>query len=292
MNPVDGSIVIFEGAGHVWSAISRGYDHPSAHVIAEPYRGPRCERAPLTSVRIGFLGCIQRRAPLVEKRRILAVYTPWRIAAVRWERIPEPVRRLALEAGADMIGLTGSYSIGCERADSDVDLVLYSRDPIDIAERLRDAARRRIIKQCSPERVLSKRRGRPDYSVSLKHITASRTESCVEGVPYTLRILRSPEGRPCEALSSKRVYAGKARLFAVLHSRDPDRILIPARYELEPVRARPSWIIGERVILESFRTRYSDIESGRYYIEGEIFIEDDGTVTVSPDIWGGVWLEK
>ncbi|MCE4627935.1 MAG: nucleotidyltransferase domain-containing protein [Desulfurococcales archaeon] len=292
MSPIDGSIVVFTALGHVWTAISRGYDHPSTHIVAEPYRGPRCERAPPASVERRLLGCIQRLAPLVERRSVLAVYDPWRIASALWDRIPEPIRGLALEVGADMVGLTGSYAVGCEREGSDVDVVLYSRDPADLALRLREALRLGVIRQCSPERVISKRRGRPDYSSSLQHVMRSVTESCVEGVPYTLRILREPVGRQCEAWHARRIHAGRARLSAVLRSHDPDRILVPARYELEPLRASPRWILGERIILESFRTRYSDLESGSYYIEGEIFIEEDGTVTVSPDLWGGVWLES
>ena len=277
---VDGFIIRYVWHGHVSLAYARGYEHPAGGIIAEP-RGPA---PPPTRI-----PCIGRRATLIPLSRIVSVVSPWMAWKIALERgeIPAAIRLLAEELGGSLVGLTGSRALGRSRASSDYDILMVPDDPWEAHKSLRALQRRGIVRQCSVERILSKRRGRSDIGVDPSHVDASPVESCIKGTPYTLRLLRRSRPRLCEHWEQRYVTLGRTRIEAMVASEGPESILVPARYRIRALRGP---IRGENLVLETWRTRYMNLAPGRYTLAGDLILDTRrGSLILSPDLWGGVW---
>ncbi len=292
--PGEGTIVEYSIGGLIGYGYVKGYIQPPGKLVIQPYRMVGCLKSTLPILR-SHLPCIAlgRSVPLLDVNRILRILSPWRAYRDLKHKLPGGIIELLNILEPDLRGITGSWALGCEGPNSDVDILVYSKDPEVLSERLLKLQHRGIIKQCSLERVKRKRLGRNDFSLSDYHILRSPVESCIDGTPYTLRVLREPYSRLCEPYEPGSVLLGQAEVIVDLKSEEPDNILVPSRYRatvLSVSNSRFTWLSGRQTVIESWRTRYSFLESGRYLIRGELFIDiNTGGLKITPDFVGGVW---
>ena len=285
---VDGCIVSLSVNGSVLYAYVKGYLHPGNALIVQPYRTPDCRSPP--SIPMKYVDCIGRKAHVADYSAVIGVFEPSSALDRAYERLPNPIKEMLDRAPVEWAGLTGSYAVGCEGRESDVDLIVYSRDPERLLEWLQRERCRGIIGQCKLQRVMNKRKGRRDYAITPQHINSSLVENCYRGVPYTLRILRTLSPRHCMKRSPIQVPLGVVRVKVRLEADPVESLLTPARYKLKNASGNGALKAGDSIILESFRTRYAGLRSGNYIVEGELFLDvENGLFIISPDLAGGVW---
>ena len=278
---VDGTLVHYSLGGLTGWAYIRGYEHPPGHIVVEPRRGsPEPPRR--------MLRCIGREAPLLQLSRAVAILSPWRAWNV-W-RDAMPLRFVeALESLPVMrLGLTGSTVLGLRENASDFDIIVVPENLEALYNELLRMKEKNIIEQCQYNRILAKRRRRQDIGVDPKHVASSLVESCLHGVPYTLRVLRAGRAVPCEPLHQSTVNLGRATLRLWLEPEEPwEAIAVPARYTAELLA--PETGLPRRLVMESWRTRYAGLAPGVYIVSGELRLTSGGVAVISPDHGGGVW---
>ncbi|MCE4624673.1 MAG: nucleotidyltransferase domain-containing protein [Desulfurococcales archaeon] len=285
---VDGCIVVLSVSGSILYAYVKGYLHPDHALVVQPYRAPDCRSPPSMPVR--YVDCIGRSVHMARYSSVVEVFEPGSALAGAYERLPDPIKEMLDKAPVDWAGLTGSYAVGCEGRESDVDLIVYSREPERLLGWLQRERGRGVVRQCKPQRVISKRRDRRDYAITPQHVISSLVESCYRGVPYTLKILRRLSPRHCMERSPIQIPLGRVRIRADLEADPVESILTPARYRLENASGSRVLKDGDTVFLESFRTRYAGLRSGSYIVEGELFLDvENNFFIISPDLAGGVW---
>jgi hypothetical protein len=286
---VEGSIALYQFGSEFIYGLVKGYHHPSNALIIFPYRHPSTCKPRVNIVTYDtyykWLPCIGRFAPVIDLNEIINCITPWK--ALEFTELDSKIKEFINILVPDKVGITGSRAVGCNSPSSDLDLVLFSSEPSELAKTLRKLKKSGVISQCSPGRVKRKRVDRRDFSYSEIHINNSVVESCYKGVPFTLRILRETKCTFCDRLSIEIVPLGRVEFEARLIPEDPESIMVPSRYLLEPLKP---FDLGGQLYMESWRTRYADLPPGRYLIRGELmFMLRDNLLFISPDFNGGVW---
>lgn len=278
---VDGALVHYSIDGLVGWAYVRGYEHPTGYIVVEPRHGS-------PKIRETMLHCIGRRASLLPLSRVLSIISPWRAWKVWRDTIPRRLVEVLESLPLRKLGLTGSTALGMRGATSDYDIIIVPEDLETLYRELVLLKKRGYIGQCQADRVLAKRVMRKDVGVDPKHILSSLVESCLYGIPYTLRILRRETGTPCEPLELKMVVLGRVMLKLRLEPEAPwEGIAVPARYRATPLARSTRW--PSKLVVEAWRTRYTGLAPGEYIVRGLLRLSRDGVLVISPDLNGGVW---
>lgn len=265
--PFEGWLLRDAVSGSYW--VVKGYEHPSDRLIVVPYRasagGPAVPE---------YLPCIGRTA-LTVRRDLVEAIDP--VKALRSASLPGEVHELLDRLGSQWAGLTGSYAINAQGPTSDVDLLVYSERASDLYGALRDLRADGLIGECNQEiRYLKEKDSFARSEFLLLH-PLKLLDSCYKGVPYTLRILRAAEERPC---SSRFTSLGFVTLRGSLKGLEP--YMTPARYVLS------SSGVGE-VYLVSWRTRYQELPDGVYLVRGLLQRDENmGSLYLVPDLGGYV----
>jgi len=265
--PFEGWLLRDAVSGSYW--VVKGYEHPSDRLIVVPYRasagGPAVPE---------YLPCIGRTA-LTVRRDLVDAIDP--VRALRSASLPGEVHELLDRLGSQWAGLTGSYAINAQGPTSDVDLLVYSERAADLYGALRDLRADGLIGECNQEiRYLKEKDSFARSEFLLLH-PLKLLDSCYKGVPYTLRILRAAEERPC---SSRFTSLGFVTLRGSLKGLEP--YMTPARYVLS------SSGVGE-VYLLSWRTRYQELPDGVYLVRGLLQRDENmGSLYLVPDLGGYV----
>ncbi len=260
------------GLDAVW--LVKGYEHPEWGYVAVPYRigGSRLGLGEAFSLACQYgycrrLDCMPRRVPVLPAGHIVQAVDPEEALRARLRDLPPQARELVEILGPGGLGLTGSWAIMGEGPESDVDLVAYNPG---VYGALEDLAEEGLIRDCPRLLERDGRRG-------VRRAGRRLLDSCYRGVPYTLRILRERGPLPCRC---RRTSIGQVE--GVLVVVGGEGHLTPARYQA----IAPG--LG-RVVLESWRTRYHELQPGVYRVRGLAF-EDEclGYTVISPDIGGGL----
>ncbi len=265
--PFEGWLLRDAVSGSYW--VVKGYEHPSDRLIVVPYRasagGPAIPE---------YLPCIGRTA-LTVRRDLVEAIDP--VRALRSASLPGEVHELLDRLGSQWAGLTGSYAINAQGPTSDVDLLVYSERASDLYGALRDLRADGLIGECNQEiRYLKEKDSFARSEFLLLH-PLKLLDSCYKGVPYTLRILRAAEERPC---SSRFTSLGFVTLRGSLKGLEP--YMTPARYVLS------SSGVGE-MYLVSWRTRYQELPDGVYLVRGLLQRDENmGSLYLVPDLGGYV----
>jgi Uncharacterized protein conserved in archaea len=265
--PFEGWLLRDAVSGSYW--VVKGYEHPSDRLIVVPYRasagGPAVPE---------YLPCIGRTA-LTVRRDLVEAIDP--VRALRSASLPGEVHELLDRLGSQWAGLTGSYAINAQEPTSDVDLLVYSERASDLYGALKDLRADGLIGECNQEiRYLKEKDSFARSEFLLLH-PLKLLDSCYKGVPYTLRILRAAEERPC---SSRFTSLGFVTLRGSLKGLEP--YMTPARYVLS------SSGVGE-VYLVSWRTRYQELPDGVYLVRGLLQRDENmGSLYLVPDLGGYV----
>ncbi len=254
----------------VW--LVRGYEHPPGRLIVAPYRHGTSRYGTRQVLRPEFLECTGRTV-LTIRRGEGQLIDP--SEALRRASIPLQVRELIDVIDPDWSGLTGSYAIGLQRPDSDVDILVFSPKPHAIYKALGDLKERGLIADCRQDLRYAKERDSFTYEEFLALHPLKLLDSCYKGVPYTLRILRLIDERPCE---SRFTPLGWIRVVGRVMG--TESYLTPAVYEVE----------GDfRLYLMTWRTRYQELPRGKYLISGLLQRDEvKGSLYVVPDLGGYV----
>ncbi len=273
---LEGYIIEYSRLGDRVFFMVKGYEHPEGYYITVPYRTARYRiEDPYEWLRgaapwmLSRVDCMPREVPLLPRASASTCIDPARALELRWSSLPAQAKRLLNALDFEWAGLTGSWALGFESRQSDVDLLLYGPS---VYEYVVEAYERGILRPCGArgDRLAGRAVGLEDlYSVKL-------VEACTGGLRVTLRILRSLEPQPCRRRRPLGVVRGVVELVDVGES-----YLVPARY-----KAMLYSVEGVvPVILETWRTRYQELPPGTYWLEGEAWVED-GAIIVSPDLGG------
>lgn len=276
---VDG--VVFEAtvAGIPGYYMVRGYRHPPGRLLVEPYRVSGCRGRPV-AVR-EYVHCLGVYAYTVPRKSVVRILSGPKSLSTLPLRVRRVIGDFVDRLGLEWAGVTGSYAVGCERQDSDVDILgLYRKG---ILKALRDLYEDGLIHQCKMGDVMAKR-GRGPGGVALDHerIERSLTDSCYRGIPYTLRLLTVLQDAECtDTLTPLGVFDGILYLEPV-----GEPITVPTRYMGIPAPTTPAGWAGE-IIVETWRTRYQELPPGYYRVRGLVRLDCHGHTILSPD-HGGV----
>ncbi len=275
----------------------RGYEHPIRGYIVEPYRGATCggkrrgNQILAVENTIPYFG---RSVYLLDLSDVHNVINPLSALEVTYSYFPARIRSLIEALASYQVGLTGSWAIGCEKRDSDIDLVIYEFDE-DLIRILQRYADQGLIKQCrSLNLIIRKRNGRRDISTLYAHVANSLLDSCFQGVPYTIRILRRNEPQIINELENRYIKLGSTSIFVKIENTGIEGYLTPARYRSKILRILDQDSIAmhsiKEVLIESWRTRYTEIRPGNYIVKGELFLDLwEDIIILSPDFEGGIW---
>ncbi|MGC9209689.1 MAG: nucleotidyltransferase domain-containing protein [Acidilobus sp.] len=270
--PFEGWLAKVKGHDAIWMV--RGYEHPSDGFIVTPYRASATSGGLTPFVRVEFLWCVGRSTYILE-RRYAVLIDP--VKALRTARVPDVIRDLIDQLGAEWVGLTGSYAIGLQRPDSDVDLLVYSRRPDEIYARLLDLRGSGLISDCDLEQRFRKERSSFTLKEFLTLHPLKVLDSCYKGVPYTLRLLRAIDETPCRSM-----FTPLGWLTAIGELKPLEPYLTPATYIYNAEGG------GEYVLL-SWRTRYQELPPGRYLVRGLVQRDEiNGLLYIVPDLEGYV----
>ncbi len=271
---VDGCIVEASVNGLSFLALVKGYEHPINAFFIVPYK--------INNIKLSLIkaNCIGRNTFILYKNNIKIYYNPQKILRMRWKELPREARDLLALLEPDWAGLTGSWAVFKETRESDVDLLLYFNEKNKIIDILKNIIKKTINfnKKCL-KRIIAKRSGRSDIGIDLNIIKNSLTEICFQDKLFTLRILRRIEPLPCDIMEQRRVWLGRGEYRGFMRPLgDVDSLLVPAYY-----------ILDNKIIVETWRTRYQGLPEGVYCVRGDVFEEKNGVQVISPDLWGGVW---
>jgi hypothetical protein len=218
------------------------------------------------------LECMPRLVPVIRWHEITACLNPARALKERWSQLPGGVRYILGKLDYEWVGLTGSWALGLEQASSDVDILIYGDNVYDSLVAL---AEKGLVTPCPS------RRDRVSDPLTSMLYPLKLVEACWAGVRVTLRILRWPTRMPCRRRISLGRFRAVVRLIDVGESH-----LVPARYKATVIKPLEGPSV-ERVVLETWRTRYQEMPPGVYEVDGAAWVEE-GSIVVSPDIGGKV----
>jgi len=208
----------------------------------------------------------------MHKSDIIDCVNPRIALRMRWNRLPKVIRSIIERLDYEWIGLTGSWALGLEGPQSDVDLLVYGNTVYDS---ILDLANRGLIKPCPP------RYDRVKEAFTSMLYPLKLVEACWEGVRVTLRILRSITRLPCK----RRIPLGPFKAIVELIDIGESH-LVPARYRVRVINLHHGPRVSE-VVLETWRTRYQELPPGLYKVAGDAWLEED-SIIVSPDIGGSM----
>lgn len=266
---IDGWIVKYRDLSY-W--VIKGYSQPPNSLVAIPYRTSEGKRVNVEDYRlftppwlIRWVKCIGREAPLLSLGDIIQVYDPFIAYKLRAKDLPDAIRELIDYLNPEIVGLTGSWLLGFEREDSDVDLLIYGGSEIYLA--LADLAAEGAITDCIQRARLPR-----IYGFTL-------TDACFKGAKYTLRILRRLTSEDCKkTLIPLEKYVGPIRIIESSKS-----YKVPAEYTIILERT------GLEAIMETWHTRYMELAPGRYCARLSLRIDTtENVIVASPDLEGAI----
>ncbi|BAN90683.1 hypothetical protein [Aeropyrum camini] len=272
---VEGWIVEAPGSpAEYW--IVKGYEHPPGKVVAAPYRrggkrlDPRSiEQAPLWTIE--HFPCRGGPVPMLSLDAASSKpVNPWRVLELRYPDLPHPIKHLLEEVNPELAGLTGSWAVFAEDRGSDVDLIVYG-DPDEIYLALKYLKSRGAI--------VRHKHKRSEYPLDSARLLDSCIKNGGETACYTLRILRYTTPRECsKRLTPLGLYAGPLEITGEQEALDS--ILVPARYRAVLLK------LGLPAVVETWRTSYQELKPGVYAGVLEVFADQNGAITASPDLKG------
>ncbi|MGC9072075.1 MAG: nucleotidyltransferase family protein [Acidilobus sp.] len=269
--PFEGWLVRERGSDVVWMV--RGYEHPTDRLIVIPYRGHHWTSRQTLS-RLEYLSCVGRTAYTLYRNGAIPLDPS---EAFRRTRLPEQIRELTDVMGPEWIGLTGSYALGMQRPGSDVDLLVYSSRPPAIYDALRDLKRSGLVYDCDQGQRFAKEKSSFTRSEFLVLHPLKLLDSCYKGVPYTIRVLRAIDEKPC---TSEFRPLGWITALGEIGPMEP--YLTPAIYEFRAEGAGSYMLI-------SWRTRYQELPPGKYMVRGLVQRDEiNGPLYIVPDLGGYV----
>ncbi len=296
---LDSCIIEASVNGEISYYYVRGYEHPITGYIVEPYMRDRCRkirgRVSLCENPIcRYIPYFGRRIPILEKKLIVSTVNPSSSYSQNKNRLPRSIRELLDILESYGLGLTGSWALGCERKESDVDLVVINYDE-ELFKMLESYKRKGKIRQCRFQEIISRRR-KNDISTNNNKINNSLLDSCFNTIPYTLRVLRSSSITTIIEWRQRYIDYGEIMLQAIIKDPGIEAYLTPARYILANARIIESsedlpdnWHT-EPIILETWRTRYAELTQGRYLIRGRLHYDIwRSQWIITPDWEGGIW---
>ena len=265
--PFEGWLVRRDG---VWMV--RGYEHPPGKLIVVPYRVPASQTK--GQERRKYLECVGRSAFVVDRERADLVDPA---EALKRAPLPAQARELLDLIAPSWAGLTGSYALGLQRPDSDVDLLAYTSRPHEVYRALADLREEGLVSDCRQDVRFEKERDSFTYSEFALLHPLKLLDSCFRRMPYTLRLLRFVEEMPCQSRFSP---IGWVEFIGEVRGGEP--YLTPAIYNVKADG------MGD-VLLMTWRTRYQELPEGRYLIRGLLQRDEvKGQLYVVPDLGGRV----
>ncbi len=278
---IDGWLLRVSIGGSVNTWLVKGYMHPEGHVVAVPYKKENFAPFWLYS----YVPCLGRYVSLVPKRNIVVKINPFQAFRLRKNDIPKDILELVEILDAEAVGITGSWALNNEREDSDVDLIIYDENLERVYNMLRKLREDGLIFQCRREKEMFNKVEEPWIVEEYKKVRV--LESCYKGIPYTIRLLRSMHEIPCLKIVLPLGNASKL-LVKIINNRE--NYLVPARYEVKILEG-PSWITDlqekfDKIVLETWRTRYQELKTGVYEVLFSDIILDEDEVIISVDPQG------
>ncbi|MCE4613645.1 MAG: nucleotidyltransferase domain-containing protein [Desulfurococcales archaeon] len=268
---VDGWIVKYRDLLY-W--VVKGYSHPPGSLVAVPYRTSEGFRIRVESYKVfaqpwlmKWIDCIGREAPLLKISDIIRFYDPFVGYRLRAKELPDAIREFVDILNPEIVGLTGSWLLGFEKEDSDIDLLVYGDR--DVYPTLVDLALEGQITSCKRETRLPRIFG------------FILTDACFKGVRYTLRILRTVTNEGCKkTLIPIASYVGPIR---IVDSSDSYRV--PAKYSIVLER------LGLKAVLETWHTRFMELATGKYHARLSLRADTEkGPIIASPDLEGSIYV--
>jgi len=281
---IDGWLIRASLYGLVDFWLVKGYVHPEDSVVAVPYR----HRSLIVAYRLRFLPCIGREVPLVRRSEIVDYVDPTSAFRVRRRDLPESILELIDILNPEVVGLTGSWALLSERPRSDVDLIVYDKDPLRLYRALVELRDENKISQCRSWEEM--RRKISSTWILTEYLRGRLLESCYRGSPYTLRILRRTEPLPCRGSLHP---PGRAERLKVFIRSSEESFLVPARYPVTLLEG-PAWLLSyvneknTRVSHETWRTRYQTLKEGIYIVENSLLVSGESEVIIAVDPQGRV----
>ena len=299
MTCLDSCIIEASINGEILYYYVRGYEHPITGYIVEPYMRDRCRRirgkiSLCENPICRYIPYFGRRTPILEKKSVVSSVNPFSSYLQNKNRLPRSIRELLDALESYEPGLTGSWALGCESKESDIDLVVINYDE-ELFKILESYRRRGKIRQCRFQEIVSRRR-KDDISTDINKINNSLLDSCFNTIPYTLRVLRSSSITTIVEWRQRYIDYGEITLQAIIEDPGIEAYLTPARYILtnasiieSSVNLPDNWLT-ELLILETWRTRYTELIQGRYLIKGRLYYDMwRSQWIITPDWEGGIW---
>ena len=233
-----------------------------------------------------YISNIGRKVCVIQKDSIMRYYDPYRYSSYR---IPSLVKRFIELISNNLyngeVGLTGSHLLGCPSSGSDIDLIIATSDPQSDYESLLRLRSEGIIVQCRDYETTVNYRDKiePEGNLSLEsYLILARykvLEGCYRGARYSIRMLNPFDTEWCR----KRFhYISRTRLVAEVIP--VSNYTTPALYEVLNVKSNNHYYMA------TWRLRFSELPRNTYVIEGDLYIDDNGTRWIIPDIGGSIDL--
>ncbi len=276
---IDGWLVKASLGGTVGLWLVKGYVHPEDFIIAIPYK----REALIPSWLVSYLSCIGRYVPLVPRRNVIAEINPFSVFRLREKELPRPILELINILKIDFVGLTGSWALGEENKNSDVDLIIYTSDSRKSFDILKKLKKEKLIFQCRTDYdMLNKVK---EQWIVEEYKNDRVLESCYKGVPYTIRFLRFMNEIPC---SEAFVSLGRIDKLLVRIIDNNESYLVPARYKIKIIKG-PDWLLNFlhgrlEIFLETWRTRYQELKTNVFEIlfPDIVLTRDEVVISVDP----------
>lgn len=230
--------------------------------------------------------CLGGRPALLANPDMVRLVSPVDVAVGVGRECNTPLCQAAIELaeylqGTGCVGLTGSLAYNATSAH-DIDVVVYSREPARVYERLR---RLRSENLTEPLRGIGKSWSRRDTVLHRAIMGRRLAMGLFKGFEYNVKIVPCLQPEECRPIR----YLGHVTLEGVLTP--VSSYTIPAIYTLEvqgqeyhagDVRCR-------RLTLYSLRLRYTEIPRAIVRVRGALEIWDGENCVVVPDVGG--WVE-
>ncbi|AFZ71064.1 hypothetical protein Calag_1355 [Caldisphaera lagunensis DSM 15908] len=262
----------------IW--IIKGYEHPKEGFISIPYRisGKRVNINEIYEEIKDYylyLDCVGKEVPVVKRNEILKYYDPKEIFIKNVNILPKNIIELVEFLKVEYAGLVGSYLLGYQKKNSDVDLILYGNNN-EIYENLLQMKREGLIFNCIDRYdKVSDTMTRSEYELFAQRRVL---DSCYKGIPYTIRILRQIYSEECRSIyKTLKSFKGEIEIYD-----NKENFLVPSIYLANSID------LG-KVEIMTWHTRYMELPLGRYYIEGVVQLNvKDNRLIVVPDQGGRI----
>ncbi len=281
---IDGWMIKVSMAGSINTWLVKGYVQTTSHIIAIPYK----RFCPIIEDLYRFLPCIGREVPLVPRNLVIQEINPFSMFKLRKRELPNKIVEFVEIIDPEEVGLTGSWALNRETSESDIDLLVYTSKPRKLYEEIIKLKTEGFISQCRSPEIMYNKVG--SSWIVEDYIKNRVLESCYKGYPYTLRILRFADEKPCSEFLEP---LGKISHMIVNIESSEEGYLVPARYKVRVLKG-PSWLFrlervyGLNIVLESWRTRYQELREGIYEVNNVYVVTKENEVILSVDPQGSI----